>query len=135
MERTLEPPSKELHRRDILLRMRDGGLTGEDAARLLGISPRQLRRLRAAYASSGAAALAHGNRGRRPANAIDLAVADRIRALAASAYRDLSVRRLTAALAEEHGISVSRASVHRIVRDGREPLRTTVVRDADRDRL
>ena len=37
------------------------------AAEIMGISERQLRRILAAYRREGAAALSHGNRGRRPA--------------------------------------------------------------------
>ncbi|MCE2502356.1 MAG: helix-turn-helix domain-containing protein [Dehalococcoidia bacterium] len=37
-----------------------------DAAELLGVTQRQARRMLAAYRERGAAALAHGNRGRRP---------------------------------------------------------------------
>ena len=39
------------------------------AAELLGVSPRHARRMLAAYRERGAAAMAHGNRGRRPHNA------------------------------------------------------------------
>ena len=38
------------------------------AAEVLGVSERHMRRILAAYRKEGAAALAHGNRGRRPAN-------------------------------------------------------------------
>ena len=40
------------------------------AAEILGISERQLRRVLAAYRRDGAAALVHGNRGRKPRNSI-----------------------------------------------------------------
>ena len=40
-----------------------------DAAELLGVTQRHARRMLAAYRERGAAALAHGNRGRRPHNA------------------------------------------------------------------
>ena len=40
------------------------------AAEVLGVSPRHARRMLSAYREQGAAALAHGNRGRRPHNAI-----------------------------------------------------------------
>ena len=35
----------------------------------MGVSTRHTRRILAAYREKGAAAIAHGNRGRRPANA------------------------------------------------------------------
>ncbi|MBM4433604.1 MAG: helix-turn-helix domain-containing protein [Chloroflexi bacterium] len=59
-----------------------GKVTVADAALLLGISERTVRRLRACFESRGPAALVHGNAGRRPSNAIDRAVAERIVALA-----------------------------------------------------
>ena len=40
------------------------------AAELLGVSERLARRMLAAYREQGAAVLAHGNRGRRPHNAV-----------------------------------------------------------------
>ena len=44
-----------------------------EAAELLDVSPRHARRMLAAYRDRGAAALAHGNRGRRPHNATTVA--------------------------------------------------------------
>ncbi|MCY4653541.1 MAG: helix-turn-helix domain-containing protein, partial [Dehalococcoidia bacterium] len=43
-------------------------MTIDQAATLMGVSTRHTRRLLAAYRKEGAAALAHGNRGRRPSN-------------------------------------------------------------------
>ena len=63
-----------------------GALVNAEAAELLGISIRQVRRLRAAYRERGAAAPAHGNRGRRPAHAINPSVASRVVELATSTY-------------------------------------------------
>jgi transposase len=40
-------------------------------AAVLGVSARQVKRLLAAYRQRGVAALAHGNRGRAPTNAVD----------------------------------------------------------------
>ena len=68
----------------VLNHLEAGALFNAEAAELLGISIRQVRRLRAAYRERGAAALAHGNRGRRPAHAIDPSVAARVVELATS---------------------------------------------------
>ena len=47
------------------------------AAELMGITPRHARRILATYGEHGAAALAHGHRGRRPVNAtLEALVAD-----------------------------------------------------------
>ncbi|HAW11053.1 MAG TPA: hypothetical protein DCX12_08340 [Chloroflexi bacterium] len=85
------------------------------AAELLGISVRQVRRLRAAYRERGAAALAHGNRGRRPAHALDPALAARVVQLATSTDAGFNRQHLTEMLAEHHGIVLSRPTVHRIL--------------------
>ena len=54
------------------LQVLDNVLAGQvpvcQAAEVLGVSERHMRRILAAYRKEGAAALAHGNRGRRPAN-------------------------------------------------------------------
>ena len=56
------------------------------AAELLGLSPRHARRMLAAYRERGAAALAHGNRGRRLHNATLPAEADAVVELATHRY-------------------------------------------------
>ena len=45
------------------------------AAEIMGVSERHTKRLLAAYRREGPAALAHGNRGRRPHNAVPEAAA------------------------------------------------------------
>jgi hypothetical protein len=55
----------------VLTRLVAGKVDEGEAALLLGLSPRSIRRLKARYIESGPAALTHGNRGRRPAHALD----------------------------------------------------------------
>src|SRR2546429_9991041 len=55
----------------LLNHLQSGALVNAQAASLLGISIRQVRRLRRRYEAEGAAGLAHGNRGRRPVHALD----------------------------------------------------------------
>ena len=61
----------ELKRFHILRSVVDGQLSPLDAADALGLSVRQIRRLRARVAELGAAGIRHGNRGRPPANAVE----------------------------------------------------------------
>ena len=56
------------------------------AAEIMGIGERQTKRLLAAYRRDGPAALAHGNRGRRPHNAVSETVADAVVKLASNGY-------------------------------------------------
>ena len=98
----------------VLNRVLVGDLTAGGAAGALGLSVRHVRRILAAYRKEGAAALAHGNRGRTPAHALAPAVAGRVAELAGTAYAGMNDTHLAEVLAEEEGIALSRASVRRI---------------------
>jgi transposase len=87
-----------------------------EAAPLLGLSVRSIRRLRARYLDAGPAALAHGNRGRRPIHALDPATSERVVHLAKTTYAGCNDSHLTELLAEREGIALARASVRRILR-------------------
>jgi len=63
-----------------------------------------------------AAALAHGNRGRRPVNAVDPEVAQRVVELARTTYVGFNRHHLTEMLAEREEIHLSRPTVHRLLR-------------------
>ena len=85
------------------------------AAEVLGVSPRHARRMLAAYREHGAAALAHGNRGRRPHNAIPSAEADAVVELATHRYQGANHTHLTELLKEREDIDLSRPTVRRIL--------------------
>jgi transposase len=86
------------------------------AASLLGLSVRQVRRLRGTYRQRGASALVHGNRGRRAGHALDPALVARVVELAKTTYVGFNQHHFTEALAELEGLELSRPSVHRILR-------------------
>ena len=54
----------------VLNQVEMGRMTGREAVEALDLSLRHVRRLLAAYRKEGAAALAHGNRGRKPSHAL-----------------------------------------------------------------
>ena len=85
------------------------------AAEVLGISERQVRRVLAAYRREGAAALVHGNRGRKPRNTVPEAIADAVVVLAGEKYAGFNHSHLTEALAEREGIQLSRQTVSRLL--------------------
>ena len=62
---------KEQKRSMVLNQMEKGEMIGREAAEVLNLSLRHVRRLTAAYRKEGVAALAHGNRGRKPHHALD----------------------------------------------------------------
>jgi len=99
----------------VLNRLLVGELTAAEAAVLLTLSERQVRRLLAAYRKEGAAALAHGNRGSKPVHSISEEVRRQVIELATTTYAGCNYQHLRDLLAERDGITLSRASVRRIL--------------------
>ena len=85
------------------------------AAETMGVSERHTKRLLAAYRKHGAVALAHGNRGRRPHNAIPEAAAAAVVRLASNGYAGANHSHFTELLREREGIDLSRPTVRRIL--------------------
>ena len=113
MRETITLNSKEQKRLMVLSKVDRGELPAAQAAALLGLSVRQVRRMLAAYRREGAAGLAHGNRGRQPANALGLAMRTQVVALAQGRYVGCNHQQFTELLAEREGIHLSRSSVRR----------------------
>jgi len=86
-----------------------------DAAGMMEMSVRQVRRIRAAYRREGAAALAHGNRGRPPQNAVAADVAERVVVLAEGRFLGVNQQHMTELLEEEEQIHLSRSTVRRVL--------------------
>lgn len=107
--------SKDQQRQAVLEEVLRNHISVAGACSLLGLSERQVRRLLAAYRERGAVALIHGNRGRKPAHALAGALRLRIAELAMTRYAGCSRQRLSEVLREREGITVSRATIHRIL--------------------
>ena len=90
-------------------------ITIGQAAALMDLSERHARRLLAAYRELGVGALAHGNRDRRPHNAVPEAVAAAVVRLAATRYPGANHTHLTELLDEQEGIAIGRSTVRRIL--------------------
>ena len=114
MRETITLNTQEQKRMMVLNRLLVGQLTAVEAAVLLDLSERQVRRLLAAYQKEGAAALVHGNRGRKPVQAISEEVRRQVIELASTKYAGCNYQHLRDLLAEREGIELSRASVRRI---------------------
>lgn len=107
--------STEQRRIIVLNHLASGALVNVEAARLLGISKRQLQRLHRTYSENGPAGLVHGNRGRPARNATESKIATRVVELARDKYQGFNQQHLTEMLAESEGISLSRPTVRRIL--------------------
>ena len=86
-----------------------------EAAKVMGVSERQGWRILAAYRKEGAAALAHGNRGRTPTNAMPLAIQQQVVAMAKERYSGVNHTHLAELLAEREGITLSRSTLRRLL--------------------
>jgi transposase len=128
MER-LTLTTKEQNRLQILNGVLEKHWPMREAARLMGLSERQGWRILAAYRKEGAAALAHDNRGRMPANVTPQAIREKIISLAKSRYNGVNHTHLAELLAEREGILISRSTLRRVLtkaglsspRHGRSP--------------
>jgi transposase len=106
---------KEQKRLVVLNQVGMGKLVVGQAAEVLELSPRQVWRLLVAYRKEGATALAHGNRGRKPYNALDDNLREQVLKLAQSIYAGCNTQHFTELLAERGDIILSRSSVRRIL--------------------
>jgi transposase len=115
MEASITLNRNEQKRMLVLNAVVAGQSTVAEAAASLGLSGRPVRRVLAASRQEGAAALAHGNRGRRPAHATREEVAQTVVALAQTTYAGCNQQHLRDLLAEREGIVLSRTTVHRLL--------------------
>ena len=90
-------------------------MTMEQASTLMGVSTRHTRRILAAYRKEGAAAIAHGNRGRSPANATPSTLAIEAVRLARTRYAGVNHTHLSELLREREGIDIGRDTLRRIL--------------------
>ena len=108
---------KEQSRLQVLNSLAAEHMTLDQAAELMGVTPRHARRILAAYRESGAAALAHGHRGRRPINATPEALVAEVVQLARTRYVGVNHTHLAELLAEREGIHMGRTTLRRVLLD------------------
>ena len=106
---------KEQNRLVVMNQVEGRKLTVDKAAALLALSPRHVWRILTAYSKEGASALAHGNRGRKPVNAIEGGLRRKIVELASGKYYGFNQQHFTEKLADQEGINLSRSTVRRIL--------------------
>ena len=116
MEEGLTLSQREQRRLQVLNRVLRG-LSMAEASVLMGVSERHGWRLLAAYRREGAAALAHGNRGRKPVHTIAEEIKARVRSLVEGKYAGFNHSHLTEKLCDPEGIALSRSTVRRILKD------------------
>jgi len=115
---------REQQRLRVVMEVEAGRWSTEQAAEVLGLSVRQVWRLKARYSQGGAAAFAHGNRGRPSPGRIGGETRSRVVELIAGPYAGCNDHHVAELLALREGILLSRKSVERIRREaGLKPAR------------
>ena len=117
MKENVTLTQREQTRLQVLNSLMADHMTTEQAATLMGVSARHTRRILAAYSKEGAAALAHGNRGRRPANATLDPLATDVVVLARTRYAGVNHTHLSELLREREGIDIGRNTLRKILTD------------------
>ena len=107
--------AKEQTRLQVLNSLLAEHMTLDQAAALMGVSPRHTRRILVAYREKGVAAVAHGHRGRRPGNATPDAVVAGVVRLARTRYAGANHTHLSELLSERDGIDIGRTTLRRIL--------------------
>lgn len=112
----LKVSQRELHRMHVVRLTLEGRESVGRGAKLLGISPRQMKRLRRKMRKGGVGGLVHGNRGRKAWNKTVSEKVKKVMELARGRYQGLNDTHLTEKLKEKEEISLSRSVVRGILR-------------------
>ena len=115
-EQELRVSQKEVHRMHVVRLTIEGRETVGGGAKLLGISVRQMKRLRCKMKERGDQGVLHGNRGKAPSNKTSSEKIKQVVQLARGPYQGLNDTHLTEKLKEKEKIALSRASVRTILR-------------------
>jgi transposase len=107
---------RQWKRLNALQRLGQGELGMREAAGVLGLSVRQVRRMRRMFEGEGSSAVVHGNEGRAPVNRTPDEVRQRVLGLMRETYVGFNDQHFTEKLIEEEGVALSRQTVRRILR-------------------
>lgn len=112
----LRVSQRELHRMHVVRLTLEGRESVGGGAKLLGISTRQMKRLRRKVRKGGVGGVVHGNRGTKAWNKTASEKLDKVIELARGRYQGLNDTHLTEKLREKEEISLSRSVVRGILR-------------------
>lgn len=122
---TITLDARAQHRLYVLNHVLTGGLTAEEAARVLELSIRQVRRLLRRYRADGSAGLVHGNRERTPGHRIPDVIRERVVELATTTYAGVNHTHLAELLAEREDLEIAARTLRRILAEASvTPART-----------
>ena len=107
---------KELVRAHVIKSLIEDKMTSRDAAEVLNLSERQIKRLKAGVKKEGEVFVIHKNRGRKPKHTIPGKRRDKVVFLVRNKYKGVNYTHLAELLREQEGITISQSSVSRILK-------------------
>jgi len=118
---------KQHDRLDVINKANAGFITVKEAAEKLGISERQIQRLKKGVKDSGPAVLVHKNSNRKPAHAISQKIKDDILKIRKQpGYKESNFRHFQELLETKHQIIISYSALYRLLK--RECIRSPMKR-------
>ena len=115
MDKLLTMSKKELTRLEVIQRLEEKRLKQKEAAELLGISERHVRRLLCAYRQDGESGLISKRRGVPSNNRLAIEVVVKARDLIYERYHDFGPTLAHEKLSEIHGLQISRESIRSLM--------------------
>jgi len=115
MDELLTMSNREITRLEAMQRIKDKRLTQKEAARMLRLSVRQIKRLYRAYKAQGARGLVSQRRGKPSNNRLDAETQQKAIDLLYEHYRDFGPTLAHEKLTEKHNLQISRESVRGIM--------------------
>jgi transposase len=115
MDKLLTMSNAEITRLEVMQRLKDKRLIQKEAARMLGISVRQVKRLYRAYKAQGASGLVSQRRGKPSHNRLEPETIQQAIDLIYEHYQDFGPTLAHEKLVEVHGLKLSDESVRRLM--------------------
>ena len=104
---------REFSRLDVLLDLRAGRISAEDAGAMMGLRRRQVFRLMAGFRKDGAKSLASKRRGKPSNNRLPPEVRDLVMEVVKERYSDFGPTLAAEKLSEVHGYRISRETLRK----------------------
>ena len=115
MEKLLTMSGKEVNKLEVMQRLKEKSLTQREAAEMVGVSVRQVKRMFKAYRDQGAAGLVSRRRGQASNNRLNEATRLQALDLLGSKYRGFGPTLACEKLVEIEGIKISDESVRKMM--------------------
>lgn len=115
MDKLLTMSNQEINRLEVMQRLKEKRLTQKEAATILGISHRQVKRLFQAYKAEGAQGLVSKRRDKPSNHRLDPEIVQQAIDLIYKQYRDFGPTLAHEKLSEIHGLRISRESIRQIM--------------------